>query len=526
MIKSNVFWALILAAFSVVSTARADAKPRDQAHPQTMRETPRRTVEEFLRAAHDGNYELAATYLDLRGFSEAERASEGPKLARELKLVFDQQIWLEPDQLSDDPAGDQTDGANVEALGTIRGDAHTIAIQLRRVTSATGESSWLFSSRTVNAIPSLYDQFGPGILGERIPHFLTRTSYFGVELWQWIGLLVFFMLSWIVSQLFGGLVLRTALRISASGIDQLAVRFDEHFRKPSRLLLLLAVDAALVESLHLPTSAGAIYGSILRGFLVLGFGGIAFGVVNLVSDNIADRASSGTTSSHDRGVITQVTVLRRVLHFVVFVVGAALVLVQFQAVRNFGMSLLASAGVAGLVAGFAAQQSLSTLFAGVQLSMSRTLRIGDTVIVESEFGEVESITLSNVVIKTWDRRRLVVPINYFLQKPFQNWTLKNDGLIGTVDLFCDYTVPAELVRTEFLSFVEKHPKWKGDYAVMQVREVSDRALTLRCLASAKNPDDVTDLRADVREHMLRYLQDLEKGKYLPKNRVTNNESAS
>jgi small-conductance mechanosensitive channel len=208
-----------------------------------------------------------------------------------------------------------------------------------------------------------------------------------------------------------------------------------------------------------------------------------------------------------RGLHTQLVVLRSVFEAATYLIGAALLLMQFETVRNVGVSLLASAGIAGLVIGLAAQKSISSLLAGIQLSITQPIRIGDTVIVENEWGTVEEITLTYVVVKAWDERRLVIPIAQFLDKPFQNWSKGGRTMLGPVLLLVDFTTDLEALRTELRRILENEGKalWDGKVATVVVLEVLDRTLQVRALVSS-TPEDLFDLRCLVREKMMAYLR--------------------
>jgi small-conductance mechanosensitive channel len=189
-------------------------------------------------------------------------------------------------------------------------------------------------------------------------------------------------------------------------------------------------------------------------------------------------------------------------------VAASLLLLQFEAVRSVGVSLLASAGLAGLVIGLAAQKSISTLLAGIQLSITQPVRIGDTVIVENEWGWIEEITLTYVVVKVWDLRRLVVPMSHFLDKPFQNWSKVSPEILGTVELYADFRTDVAAVRAELKRILEQESEglWDGKVQGLQVTGCSERTMLLRALVSSEDAGKSWDLRCLVREKLIGWLQ--------------------
>lgn len=204
--------------------------------------------------------------------------------------------------------------------------------------------------------------------------------------------------------------------------------------------------------------------------------------------------------------ITQVRVLLRTLDALVmlFTIGAALM--TFDAVRQYGVSLFASAGVAGIVAGLAARPVLSNLIAGIQIAMTQPIRIEDAVIVEKEFGSIEEITSTYVVVRLWDLRRMVVPLSYFIEKPFQNWTRDSSSLIGNVMLYLDYRAPVRILRDKLEEFVKASKNWDGQVVGLQVTDCRENTIELRCLMSARSAGQTFNLRCEVREKLIDFLQ--------------------
>lgn len=203
---------------------------------------------------------------------------------------------------------------------------------------------------------------------------------------------------------------------------------------------------------------------------------------------------------------TQVRVLLRTAEVLVVTVTIGAALMTFEAVRQYGVSLFASAGVAGIVAGLAARPVLSNLFAGVQLAMTQPIRLDDQVIVENEWGWVEEITATYVVLRLWDWRRLIVPLSYFIEKPFQNWTRESSALIGTSFIYVDYRAPVAAIRAKLNDIVKQSKLWDGKVVNLQVTEAKENTLELRCLMSANSAGNAFDLRCEVREKLVDFLQ--------------------
>jgi hypothetical protein len=211
-------------------------------------------------------------------------------------------------------------------------------------------------------------------------------------------------------------------------------------------------------------------------------------------------------------------VLSRVAQGLLVLIGVSLMLMTFPAVRQVGASLLASAGVVGIIAGFAARPVLGNLIAGLQIGLSQPIRIDDVVIVENEWGVIEEITGTYVVVRIWDQRRLIVPLQHWIEKPFQNWTRSTSELIGTVFLWVDYRMPLAPLRKALQHACESSPHWDRRLALLQVTEAGERAMQLRCLVTAASAPAAWDLRCHVREQLIHFIQN-EYPQFLPRQRA-------
>jgi small-conductance mechanosensitive channel len=208
---------------------------------------------------------------------------------------------------------------------------------------------------------------------------------------------------------------------------------------------------------------------------------------------------------HARQVETRIDILARAAVTLVVLVSCALGAMVFPSIRAFGTTLLASAGAAGIVIGIAARPLFENLIAGVQLALAQPIRIDDVVIVEGEYGHVEEIASTFVVVRIWDQRRMVLPLTYFIEKPFQNWTRTGSALLGTVFLYVDYTVSVDAVREALPKILETDKKWDGAVAGVQVTDAKEATVELRILVSARNSSDLFDLRCNVREALIAFL---------------------
>jgi len=230
-------------------------------------------------------------------------------------------------------------------------------------------------------------------------------------------------------------------------------------------------------------------------------------VAGLSEAIIAAHPMSASDNLAARRIHTQTRVMARILMGAILFVGAALALMSFPAVRNIGTSLLASAGVAGLVIGLAARPTLSNLIAGVQIALTQPIRLDDVVVVEGEWGRIEDIGSSYVVVRIWDDRRLIVPLQYFLERPFQNWTVSSAQITGTVFIWADYRLPIGPIGAELERLCKEAPEWDGRVCVLQVTEANERAMQLRALVSSVDSSRNWDLRCRVRAGLIAFIQD-------------------
>jgi small-conductance mechanosensitive channel len=238
--------------------------------------------------------------------------------------------------------------------------------------------------------------------------------------------------------------------------------------------------------------------------LILSLGWFFYGASALIEQFFVKK--SGVSDLDTRSMVTRVRLLRRIsLVFLVLLMSAGF-LMLFDSVRALGASLFASAGVAGIVLGLAAQRTFGNIFAGIQIAITQPIRIGDQINVEKEFGTVEEITLTYVVVKLWDLRRLMLPISYFIEQPFQNWTRTSTNVIGTVMLYVDFTAPVEELRTHFKAIVSASPHWNQNTCALHVSNCDEVSMQIRLIASAPTAAQSWELQCEIREKMLDLLR--------------------
>ncbi|MEV6212465.1 mechanosensitive ion channel domain-containing protein [Kitasatospora sp. NPDC051914] len=282
--------------------------------------------------------------------------------------------------------------------------------------------------------------------------------------------------------------------------------------QPCRVPALLTLGALLVLAAEpaagLPEAArGPLRHGLVLLVLAAGAWLLARVVALLIDTSLARYATERRDPARIRRVRTQTGMLRRLSGAGIAVVALAAALMTFPAVRSVGASLLASAGILGLVVGVAAQSTLANLFAGVQLAFGDMVRLGDEVVVSGDWGTVEEITLTYVVIATWDQRRIVMPVSYFVGKPFENWSRRDPAITGTALLHLDHRTPVAELRTEFERLLKECAWWDGTGSALQVVDTTPTTIVVRALMTARNASDAFELRCWIREQLIGYLRE-------------------
>jgi small-conductance mechanosensitive channel len=305
--------------------------------------------------------------------------------------------------------------------------------------------------------------------------------------------------------LFGNAVLKRILeriRQTVAGSAPVLVRL----LMPIRLLFVLIALAGIVYYVRMPGEIKELLTHILSISSIAGVSWFVLRIFAVIEEVIQQRyRDAGKSDIEARRITTNISLLRKIVNVLVVILAIAGVLMTFETVRQIGLSILASAGLAGIVIGFAAQRSLQTLIAGIQIAITQPVRLGDIVVVEKENGRVEEITLTYVVVRLWDERRIIVPITWFIDKPFQNWTRSSLELTGAVMLRVGYHVPVDEVRREFERIVAESPLWDKRVARLEVTDSGDVTMELRALVSAANSADLWALRCQVREKLIEFI---------------------
>ena len=306
-----------------------------------------------------------------------------------------------------------------------------------------------------------------------------------------------------------GLLVNLVLRRLARRIarrDSTRARIAQVVILPLAFALPLLFLGAALHAVPMPAARLEAWMQGLRLALFGCFTWLLVRIVGAIEASILRRNPIEVSDNlHARRIQTQTRVLSRVAMGAIILLGVALALMTFPAVRQVGATLLASAGVAGLVAGIAARPVFGNLIAGLQIALAQPIRLDDVVIVEGEWGRIEEITSTYVVVRIWDERRMVVPLAWFIENPFQNWTRRSAQMLGTAFLWLDYRTPMEEVRVELERICRDDPRWDGRVCIAQVTETGEHVMQVRLLVSARDSGAAFDLRCAVRERMIGFL---------------------
>ncbi len=304
------------------------------------------------------------------------------------------------------------------------------------------------------------------------------------------------------------IIYAVAKRVTARTRNELDGMVVQHTRAPARLLVPLMLLAVTWPSLDLQLKLPGLSQRLMSIAFIAAGAWFIIAVLRALAEWITSRYRVDVDDNlRARQIQTQTQVLKRTATLLISTVAGALMLMQIPGIENVGASLLASAGLAGIVVGLAARPSIGNMLAGLQLALTQPIRIDDVVIVEGEWGRIEEIRNTFVVVCIWDRRRLVVPLSYFIENPFQNWTRRTADILGTVFVHVDYRTPVESVRNELKCILEATPLWDKKVWNLQVTKADEQTLELRALMSAPDASIAWDLRCHVRERLIAYVQE-------------------
>jgi len=264
----------------------------------------------------------------------------------------------------------------------------------------------------------------------------------------------------------------------------------------------------LLPLMKMRSNLAPVVNKTVEILLAISFASVLIGMVKVFEDYVYHHFDIQKADNlKERKIRTQLQFVRRLSVSLILILTVCFILLSFNNLRKIGTGLLTGVGVGGIIIGFAAQKSLGNFLAGFQIAFTQPIRIDDVLVIEGEWGRVEEITLTYVVLNIWDQRRLILPINYFVEKPFQNWTRNSADIMGTVFLYVDYTLPLDALREELTRLLENDPLWDKRVKVLQVTNTSEKTMEVRALMSASSSGNAFDLRCNVREGLIKFVQE-------------------
>lgn len=482
------------------------------------RATPRAAFDAFLDAARNDDWRRAAHLLDLSELPEERQAERGPELARQLAAVIERKLWIDWSDLPGRPDALLVEGAGNDPLaGQPRRslelavfdiEDRPVALRLTRVKPAQGEPVWLFSKRTLRYAPQLYASFGPGWLERRLPDSWRQQTVLSLYRWELAALPVLLLavatvllltrrlLGWLGAKLpmawarRGAWAARTPLALVAAAVaGELLLSHAVSFSGPITTVLSPVMFALIVVGLTL-----AALRAIDAG-------------LNVVTERfVGEIDDSG--SRDQRHFYTSIYAARRVVVLLAFVAGLGIVLSQFELFQSIGVSLLASAGVLTVVLGIAGQTVLGNILASLQIALAKPIRIGDSVLYEGHWAYVEAIYYTFVRLRTWDERRLIVPVKYFVSNPFENWSMNDAKMTRTFRLHLDHAADVQALRERYEAIArEDEDVMPEEMLKVLVVDHGQNAQVVQFYATAPDPTTAWNMHARLREAILAWIRD-------------------
>ena len=483
------------------------------------RETPQGLLESFLSLA-GREPEAAAHLLDLSDVPENQQARVGAARAQQLRAVIERKVWLDWGDVPDRPDGLSASGGSDDPmageprrsirLALLNLEERPVPIRIARIKAGDADPVWVFQSQTVENVPALYERFGPTALERAIPAALKGDAVLGLEWWEVIalplvialaigvGILVYRLVKWLGDRAPGGLfadiVYGTALPLGIIAAAMLG------FGVTGRVFTFSApIDAFLAPALTV---------LVIVALLLLVVHAVDLVIEHLLADDVEELEKA--ENQDRRRFQTNLSAARRVGLVLLFTAGIALILMQTNAFGGAGVALLGSAGVLTLILAFAGRTALSNIMASLQIALSKSAKIGDAVMFEGEWAYVEKINFTYVQLKTWDQRRLIVPVTRFTSEPFENWTKRDPSMLKVVELRLNHFADVDALRERFFAWVEtrddiEHP----DECKVLVIGHDARGMLVRFYSNAKDPSTAWEMHCAMREAMLAAAADLD-----------------
>jgi len=495
------------------------------------RSTPQATLENFILSARNDDYLQAAKSFNFNLLPPSTTKDQVAVLAQKLFTVINQNLNIDWDKIPDRPDGQldiafQTNNALVGqprrsiAFGRLKIKDRTIDLRLQRVKYGNESPFWLISSNTVDNIDALYTDYGTRQISQNLPSWAADKTVLNIAVWKYLATIIALILSVFLGWLTMFILKRVFGQSSRIWISSTAFRLA----LPASLFVGTLLFYVLLNNFISFNGdfANSFYKLLLILAVIFGtwfFMRFADAFLSFIAKNSTDDIYT-EKSLKERRILTHLSVGRRIVTSIVVLIGASIILSQFEAFKNIGISLFASAGVATIIVGIAAQSTLGNIIAGIQIAVTKPAQVGDIVIFSEQWGQVEDIGFVFMVVKTWDKRRIVIPLKSVISESFENWSMRGASQIRSIDIYTDYRIDVEKVRQKYKALAEASDKWDREKKpTVQVVESTEKAIKLRALCSAKDPFTAWDLQCELREQLIAYICELENGMGLTKLRL-------
>ena len=503
--------------------------------------TPLATLEFFQSAVMKQQYDLAAYALNMNLIDDESQSSRAMDLVKQLDfLLVEKHLYVfdklpdRPDGLIEPPLGSTSSIQGVPRrsiqLGYIDYRERRVPLHLERVRISDGAPFWVFSAQTVANIDKLYEQYHPAKFERYLPSW-TKLKIFNIAIWEFLALLIFFSftmgIGWLLNTAASKLLNWYVMDKEGNRLGTLHHNGVEDLVNKLTVPLTFTLSFSSVYSL---VSGGFPYLDALASstrpiiWVALVFSAMWLGirVINFFANRYKDLQIENLSEENfdkSRSRRTYMSIFRRVFIFVMILGGIWIGLSEFTNIDGLGKTLLTSAGIAGAVLGIAAQPILGNIIAGMQVAITQPVRIGDTVMMEGEWSTIEDLGCTYAVLKTWDERRLIVPMRHFVTEIVENWSHTESHQITVIYLYVDYGADIDAIRQKYIELVKENALWDGETEPeMFTVSVSETTIKLRCSQAANSPIDAWMLECAVREQMLGYLYEKQKA-YLPAERL-------
>jgi small-conductance mechanosensitive channel len=495
-------------------------------------QTPQASLEHFIINARNNNFEEAAYALNLNLLPDDLSITQAAILAEKLNFIISQRVAIQWENLSDRPDGqvDISTSTNKAVAGKPRRsidfgkvdlDGRDAVFRLQRIKYKDESPIWLISPQTVENTELLYETYGPRELDKMIPDWF-NFKIFDIPVWKLVGTIILLLLAYFVARFVSFLIHKLFAGTERYWVKNIAYRLASPAGGAMGILVFYILLNNLI-SFSGPLARGMY--AILLIVLIVMFTWLVMRIIDYIMDFFAVHKIGeikGEEYEESKRMLTYVSVGRRIFIFIVVIVGVSIIFSQFPALEKLGISMMASAGIATVVVAIAAQSTLGNIIAGIQIALTKPARIGDALIIKDDFGFVEDIRFTYMVLRTWDLRRVVIPLKTVISESFENLSMTNSQKIGVVEVYADHRIDVSKVRDKFTELVKNSDLWDGDEEkapLVQVTEMDNKSIKIRCLCSARDYLTTWSLHCELREKIVKYVGELEDGFYLTKERV-------